>query len=233
MRVKAVIFDMDGVLVDSEPVHFEATRLLMHEHGIVYTSADEERYFGCTDRQMFLDLRQRYELRPEVDDLADAWIERVVSLLPKRVVPMPGVPAVLDRLRASGLRLALASSSSPAIIRTTIQGLGLGTAFEVTVSGRDVASGKPAPDIFKETARRLGLEAPECLVVEDSQNGLRASMAAGMPCLVIPCASTRHQDFTGASARLASLLDAPAWLEARRAVEIGGDPPDNGRGGGA
>ncbi len=212
MKLEAIIFDMDGVLVDSEPVHLEATRLLMQEHGIVYTSADEERYFGCTDREMFLDLRDRYRLSPDVHDLADAWIERVVHLLPQRIVPMRGVPRVLERLRASGFRLALASSSSPAIIRTTIEGLGLGEAFEVTVSGRDVARGKPEPDIFLETARRLAVPPAACLVVEDSQNGLRASLAAGMPCVVIPCLSTARQDFTGATARLASLDRLSAWL---------------------
>jgi HAD superfamily hydrolase (TIGR01509 family) len=212
MKLRAIIFDMDGVLVDSEPVHFEATRLLMEEHGIVYTAADEERYFGCTDREMFLDLRERYRLSPEVHDLADAWIERVVHLLPRRIVPMRGVPAVLERLRASGFRLALASSSSPAIIRTTIEGLGLGGMFEATVSGRDVGRGKPEPDIFLETARRLDLVPAACLVVEDSQNGLRASLAAGMPCVVIPCLSTARQDFAGATTRLPSLEELPPWL---------------------
>jgi HAD superfamily hydrolase (TIGR01509 family) len=216
MAIDAIIFDMDGVLVDSEPVHFEATRLLMHEHGIAYTSADEERFFGRTDREVFTELRARHGLRPEVHELADAWIRRVVELLAQRLVPMRGVPSVLDRLRAAGLRLALASSSSPAIIHATIGGLGLGQAFEATVSGRDVANGKPAPDIFIETARRLALAASSCLVVEDSQNGLRAAMAAGMPCAAVPCASTMGQDFTGATVRLGSLDDLPAWVEQQR-----------------
>jgi len=216
MAIHAIIFDMDGVLVDSEPVHFEATRLLMEEHGVAYTWLEEENFFGCTDREVFRRLRERFGLAAHEHDLAEAWIARVVQLLPQRIVAMPGVPGVLDRLRATGRRLALASSSSPAIIRTTIEGLGLADSFEVTVSGRDVASGKPAPDIFLEAARRLGVPPSACLVVEDSQNGLRASVAAGIPCLVIPCASTARQDFTGAAARLASLDDLPAWVAARR-----------------
>ena len=233
MALQAIIFDMDGVLVDSEPVHFEATRLLMQEHGIVYTPADEERFFGSTDREMFRELRVRYGLTLEWHELAEAWIERVVRLLPQRIVPMPGVPGVLEQLRAGGLRLALASSSSPAIIRTTIEGLGLAGTFEVTVSGREVPNGKPAPDIFLETARRLGVAPLNCVVVEDSQNGLRASIAAGIPCLVIPCGSTARQDFAGATARLASLLDVPGWVEQWGTVEIITAPPDNERGGGA
>ena len=143
--LRAVIFDMDGVLVDSEPVHFEATRLLLQQHGIVYGPDEEENFYGCTDREVFRQLRERYGLSAHEDDLAEDWIERVVELLPQRIVPMAGVPSVLEDLQADGVRLALASSSSPAIIKTTITGLGLTRMFETTVSGRDVAEGKPAP----------------------------------------------------------------------------------------
>jgi HAD superfamily hydrolase (TIGR01509 family) len=211
----AIIFDMDGVLVDSEPVHFEATRLLLQEHGISYSPGANENFYGCTDREVFRHLRERYGLAPHEHDLAESWIERVVKLLPQRLVPMAGVPEVLERLRAAGLRLALASSSSPAVIRTTIAGLALEDVFETTVSGREVAHGKPAPDIFLEAARRLGLDPGSCLVIEDSQNGLRAAVAAGIPCVVVPCPATATQDFSGATARLASLRELPAWIAGR------------------
>jgi HAD superfamily hydrolase (TIGR01509 family) len=213
--VRAVIFDMDGVLVDSEPVHTEATRLLFAELGVSYVEEDDENFYGCTDREVFRQLRARYHLAPHEDQLAQSWIERVVQLLPGRLAPMHGVPEVPEGLRAAGLRLALASSSSPAIIRTTIDGLGLGDTFEATVSGRDVARGKPAPDIFLEAARRLGVEPAACVVVEDSYNGLCAARAAGIPCVVIPCPATSGQDFSAATVRLSSLHDLPAWIEAR------------------
>lgn len=211
--LRAIIFDMDGVLVDSEPVHFEATRLLLQEHGITYTPDEEENFYGCTDREVFRQLRERYGLATHEHDLAEDWIERVVKLLPQRIVPMSGVPDVLEQLRASGFRLALASSSSPAIVRTTIEGLGLEGIFEATVSGREVEYGKPAPDIFLEAARRLGEDPAACLVIEDSFNGLRAAHAARIPCVVVPCAATAAQDFSDATARLASLRELPAWLE--------------------
>jgi HAD superfamily hydrolase (TIGR01509 family) len=216
MTLQAIIFDMDGVLVDSEPVHFEAMRLLMQEHGILFTHADDQNFYGCTDREVFRQLRRQFGLPMHEHDLAEAWIARVVELLPQRIVPLPGVPDVLDRLRGAGIRLALASSSSPPIIRTTIAGLGLQEAFEAMVSGRDVAQGKPAPDIFLEAARQIGVAPSACLVVEDSYNGLRAALAAGIPCVVIPCGATTHQDFTGATARLGSLNDLPAWVADQR-----------------
>jgi HAD superfamily hydrolase (TIGR01509 family) len=216
MSIDAVIFDMDGVLVDSEPVHFEATRRLMLDRGIVYTPADDENFFGCTDREVFRQLRARHQLAAHEDDLAREWIDRVVALLPGRIAPMRGVPGVLGRLGRSGFRLALASSSSPAVIQATIDGLGLVGSFEATVSGRDVTMGKPAPDIFLEAARRLGVPPGDCVIVEDSYNGLCAALAAGIPCVVIPCPSTAHQDFSGATARLESLDELPAWLADRR-----------------
>ena len=210
--MRAIIFDMDGVLLDSEPLHFEATRSLLAEHGVAYESARDDNFFGCTDRDVFTALKARYRLAVPERELAEAWIARVVSLLPGRAAPLAGVPHVLRRLRERGLRLALASSSAPAIIETTLSALRVSDAFEVRVSGHEVENGKPSPDIFVEAARRLGLQADDCVVVEDSMNGLRAALAAGMRCVVVPCPSTAHQDFTGASGRIRSLEELPGWI---------------------
>src|SRR6266545_149107 len=124
----------------------------------------------------------------------------------------PGVPDVLGELLTAGYRMALASSAEPVVIATNLDALDLGRFFEAIVSGTEVARGKPAPDVFLETAKRLGLPAPRCLVVEDSRNGLLAAKAAGMACAVIPCATTRHQDFREADYRLDTLSDLPALL---------------------
>lgn len=217
MRLEAIIFDMDGVLVDSEPVHAEATRRLLSAHGVEFDPGPGEDFYGRTDREVFRALRQRYGLAAHEDDLAEQWIDLVVAMLPGRLVPMPGVPGVLDLLTANGYLLALASSSSPPIIQTTIDGLGLGQAFAATVSGRDVARGKPAPDIFIEAARRIGSAPASCLVVEDSQNGVRAAKAAGIPSVAVPCHATAGQDFSLAETILPSLVRLPEWIDARGA----------------
>ncbi len=213
-RLASVIFDMDGVLVDSEPIHFEATRALLADHGVTYSHEVNDNFFGCTDRDVFRLLRARYRLVPPEPELAAAWIARVVTLLGRPLQAMAGVPGSLVALKGSGLRLALASSSAPEIIRATLTGLGLDGMFELVVSGHEVDRGKPAPDIFLETVRRLGLPREACLVVEDSFNGVSAAAAAGIPCVAVPCPSTAGQDFSSAAARLQSLLELPAWVAA-------------------
>jgi len=122
-------------------------------------------------------------------------------------VPMPGIPAVPRALAARGYRLAVASSSALEVIRATVDVLGIATLFETLVSGLDVGRGKPAPDVFLETARRLGLPPRACLAVEDSRNGVLAAKAAGMACAAIPCPATRHEDFSAADYRFGALTD--------------------------
>jgi HAD superfamily hydrolase (TIGR01509 family) len=208
----AAIFDMDGVLIDSEPIHSEGMRALLAGHGHTLQPDLEASFVGRADRENFRSVKTYYALGPSEADLAAEWIERVVELLGRPLAPLEGVPEVLDRLRLAGIRLALASSSAPPIIAATLEGLGLASTFEFVVSGRDVASGKPAPDIFLETGRRLQLPPRDCLVVEDSANGLTAALAAGMRCVVVPCAATVGHDFSGAAARLGSLTELPAYL---------------------
>ena len=208
----AVIFDMDGVLVDSEPIHFEAIRALLADHRVAFEPAVGDDFVGCTDREVFKVLKAHYGLASSEEDLASSWIARVVELLRRPLTPLAGVPGVLHVLRHAGVRVALASSSAPAIIAATLAGLGLSTVFEHTVSGHDVARGKPAPDIFVEAVRRLGLTPSDCLVVEDSFNGLSAAVAAGIRCAAVPCRSTAAQDFSRATVRLRSLEELPAWL---------------------
>ncbi len=137
--IEAVIFDMDGVLIDSEPIHSEATRAVLADLGIEYVPDVREDLFGLTDWDVFHALRTRYGLAEDEGQLSAAWVARSVKLLSRPLVPMPGVPDVLHALRRAGIRLALASSSAPPIIAATLNGLGLSSLFEITVSGHDVS----------------------------------------------------------------------------------------------
>ena len=206
-RPAAIIFDMDGVLIDSEPIGYEAMGLVMARHGAPYDLAQNDEFVGRTSTESFRILRARHGMQPEPDELARQFREAKIRIVRARGVPMPGVPDVLEGARAAGYRLALASSAELPVIDATVEALGLARYFELRVSGGEVGRGKPAPDVFLETARRLDLSPERCLVVEDSRNGLLAARAAGMRCIVVPCETTLGHDFTGADARIASLRD--------------------------
>jgi HAD superfamily hydrolase (TIGR01509 family) len=212
VRVDAVIFDMDGVLVDSEPLGLEAMRRVMARHGVAYTELENEQFLGVTTEDSCRVLKARHRLAAEERDLARQYLDHLLALIRERPRPMPGVPDVLARLRQAGYRLALASSAEPEVIAANVTGIELASFFEAMVSGVEVARGKPAPDIFVETARRLRVAPAGCLVVEDSRNGLLAAKAAGMRCAVVPCAATRHQDLSEADHRLLALADLESLL---------------------
>jgi len=205
----AVVFDMDGVLVDSEAMHLDVTCRLLAEYGIRFEATDE--FLGCTDLDMYTVLVPRYGLPHDAATLAARQVAMTVHQA-AGVRPMPGVPAVPRALVAGGYRVAVASSASPPIIRAQLAAVGIAQDFEALVSGVDVPRGKPAPDVFLEAARRLGVAPARCLVVEDSRNGMLAARAAGMACAVVPCHATRHQDFGVADWRFESLAGVAALL---------------------
>jgi len=210
--IEAVVFDMDGVLNDSEPLGLTSMRALLARYRISHTEADNQEFIGRTTIESCRILRARHRLPVGEEELARQFLDHYLAVLSERPRPMPGVPDVPERLRARGYRLALASSAEPEVIAATLGALGLGALFEVVISGVEVAHGKPAPDIFLEAARRLGVAPAACLVVEDSRNGMLAAKAAGMRCAVIPCSTTAGQDFSEADARLGALPDLLARL---------------------
>jgi HAD superfamily hydrolase (TIGR01509 family) len=212
VTIRAVIFDMDGVLVDSEPFGFEALRRVMARYGLPYTEAENAEFLGRTTRESCRILKARHGLPESEETLADLYIEGMLELIGRGPIPMAGVPEVLERVRASGYRMALASSAELRVIHANLTALSLGPLFEAVVSGTQVGRGKPAPDVFLAAAERLGVPPAECLVIEDSRNGLLAAKAAGMRCAVAPCAHTRHQDFREADHRLAALPELLALL---------------------
>src|SRR5438552_4038057 len=168
MGVDAIIFDMDGVLVDSEPLGLLAMRRVMARQGVAYTDADNDEFVGRTTLEECRILGARHRLEADPHDLTREYVNILVGLIREQPRPLPGVPAVLESLHAAGYRMALASSADPIVIAENVSALSLGRFFEAVVSGTDVARGKPAPDVFIETAKRLRLSPERCLVVEDS-----------------------------------------------------------------
>ena len=215
-RFQAVIFDMDGVLVDSEPLHLRATQAALGDRGHSFTERDNRAFFGATDEEVFRILRIIFDLPASTGDLVEAKRSHLVALIRAEAQPRPGVPDVLVWLRAAGLSLGLASASPRAVIHAVLETVGLADSFQAIVSGDEVARGKPAPDGFVMAARRLAVAPEHCLVVEDSRNGVLAAKAAGMTVAAVPCPATSHEDFTPADLILPGLDALPKALALER-----------------
>src|SRR5262245_26527349 len=160
--IAAIIFDMDGVLMDSEPLHLRATRFALGDRVRSYTARDNQAFLGATDTEMFRVLRILFDLDTTTEELVRRKQERLVALIRAEGRGLPGVPDVPLRLREAGLSLGLVTASARPVIGAVLETVGLGQAFETVVSGEEVARGKPAPDGYLMAARRLAVPPEAC-----------------------------------------------------------------------
>ncbi|MEW2623708.1 HAD family phosphatase [Streptomyces sp. NPDC048106] len=183
----AVIFDLDGTLVDSEPNYYEASRRALAEYGVPgYTWGDHESYVGISMPETVLLWRQRYGLRAPAAELLAAADRRYLELARDRTRVYPEMRAFLELLAADGVPTAVASGSTPEAVSAVLTATDLQGLLRVVVSAADVRCGKPAPDTFLEAARRLGADPRDCVVLEDAAPGAAAAHAAGMRCIAVP-----------------------------------------------
>ncbi|MFJ8494330.1 HAD family hydrolase [Streptomyces sp. NPDC094038] len=183
----AVIFDLDGTLVDSEPNYYEATRQLLAGHGVTdYAWAEHELLVGISTLETVALLRDRHGLRPPVAELLAEANRRYLELARTRTRAYPEMRKFVELLAAEGVPSAVASGSSPEAIEAILAGTGLGAYLRTAVSADEVPRGKPAPDVFLEAARRLGAAPADCVVLEDAAPGVAAAHAAGMRCIAVP-----------------------------------------------
>jgi HAD superfamily hydrolase (TIGR01509 family) len=186
-RFRAVVFDMDGLLLDTEVLWQRAEEELFRRHGDRFTQADKLAVMGTS-----FEMTARYfagrlgRSEEHGTELVDELGELMHGLLQKEVSSRPGAVELVARLRADGVRLALASNSSRFLVETALATAGLTDAFEAIVTSDDVAQAKPAPDIYLLACARLGIEPAEALALEDSAPGIEAAKAAGLVCIAVP-----------------------------------------------
>ncbi|OEU92094.1 hydrolase [Streptomyces abyssalis] len=183
----AVIFDLDGTLVDSEPHYYEAGRRVLAAHGIAdFTWRDHTRFIGISTRQTMETLRDEHRIAASVEQLLVEKNRSYLELAGRSTPVFPAMRDLVERLHADAYPLAVASGSSRAAIDAVLAGSGLGALLPVRVSAEEVAEGKPEPDVFLEAARRLGVEPGGCVVLEDAPPGAEAAHRAGMRCVAVP-----------------------------------------------
>ncbi len=217
---RAVIFDLDGVLWDGEPLYHEAFNLILEPHGVRVSEDDYNHIIGLSVEGAWDWVRRRFDLAVPPADFLRAYNQAVLRLLQRPVEPLPGVRPLIGELRHSGVPIAVASTSLRAWVDATLRGLNLEGAFNTVVSASEVANGKPAPDLFLAAAARLGVPPDRCLAVEDTGPGIAAAKAAGMFAVQLRAASTALPPLPDADLVLDSLTDFDLSL-----LETGGVAP--------
>jgi HAD superfamily hydrolase (TIGR01509 family) len=213
---------MDGVIVDSEIWWDEVRIAFAADHGRTWTRADQEAVMGANSRGWSAIMRDRLRLDLSTDEIERAIVTGVVARFERHGAPrIDGAVEAVLRV-ADGWRVAVASSAHRAVIDAALSATGLTNRFEVVVSSDEVEHGKPAPDVYLEVARRLQVDPADCLVVEDSRNGVLAGKAAGMTVVHVPNASVPPAPGTAdlADLVLTRLADLdPARISARSTGE--------------
>lgn len=206
--MKAVIFDMDGVIIDSEPIHLDVDLQVMNELGCDITHKELEKYVGTTNEYMIADLKEKYNLSQSVEEI----VEYKVNMSTKKIIeadiePIEGIRELLINLKNKNMKTAIASSSPKNVIEIIVSKFKLEDYFDYLLSGEEVENGKPAPDVYIETAKKLGIAPNECTVIEDSRNGVIAAKAAGMKCIGFKNINSGNQDLSKADLIVDSILE--------------------------
>lgn len=191
--MRAALFDMDGVLVDSYRAHFESWRVLAAEEGLPFGEDDFARTFGRTSREVIGELwPERAGEAAAFDARKEACYRRIIE---ERFPAMEGAAELVRALHEAGWRLAVASSGPPENVGLVLDRLGERERFAAVVTGRDVERGKPDPQVFTTAASRLGAPAARCVVVEDAPLGVAAAHAGGMAAVALLSTGRAAADF--------------------------------------
>ncbi len=183
--IEAVVFDLDGVLLDSEQLWDAAREQLAEERGGRWHDRAQRDMMGMSSREWSRYMHDTIGLREPPEEINREVVQRLSDLYRERLPVIEGARAAVERL-AARWPLGLASSSNRELIDLALELLGVRDLFEATVSSEEVARGKPAPDVYLEVARRLGLDPVRAAAIEDSHNGILAAMSAGMRVIAIP-----------------------------------------------
>lgn len=203
---QCVIFDMDGVLIDSEPVHMACEREMFSLLGISVSQEEHHSMIGSTDEAMWSRIGSKNKISKQLPELIKLKKELYFEYLKhnNKLEPIPYIPELIDDLLKNDFVLAVASSSLRVQIDFILGKLKLKQFFKHTISGEDVPRGKPHPDIFLKAAELSGVNPKSCLVIEDSHNGVTAAKKASMKCIGYMNPNSGTQDLSAADMQITS-----------------------------
>lgn len=197
--MKAFIFDMDGVIIDSEPIHNRVIKDFLQNHGYEITDEELDRYVGMTSTSVFTILKQKYHLPASAEELTVEHMNEFKTYIAKHhIQPIEGIKELLIKLQQENIPMAIASSSPLDVIEFVAKSFAITDYFAFLISGENMPQGKPAPDIYLHTAAKLNVTPTDCVVLEDSKNGSIAAKTAGMYCIGFANPNSGNQDLSRA-----------------------------------
>ena len=209
---RAVVFDMDGVLTDSEPAFFEAISLVLAEDGASIAYERYRRFLGTSTRHTWTGLMELLDLKGRYEDYVARYEDVLIDCLARPRPPLAGAVDLIDALDARDVPYALATSSRRSWADAVLGSAGLAGRLPLRVTADDVTNAKPAPDTYRLAAERLGVPPAACIAVEDSPSGLASAKGAGMYAVQSRGASTAFPPIDGADLVITSLADFPLAL---------------------
>ncbi|MDZ7937636.1 MAG: HAD family phosphatase [Rhodoferax sp.] len=216
-RFKAVLFDHDGTLVESEAVHHSLWNQVLQPHGVqIPIDLFMKDFSGVPALTNGHDLKQHFRLDASALELAEGKNRLTAQYLATNAFPlMPGVHESLAQLNTAGFRKSVVTGARRFAIASTLRSHALEPEFELVISADEVVHSKPAPDCYVLALQRMGLQAHEAVAFEDTEHGVASAIAAGLTCVAIPTAMSAVQDFSAATVVLPSMLDAVQWVLAQ------------------
>ncbi|MDH5687331.1 MAG: HAD family phosphatase [Candidatus Bathyarchaeota archaeon] len=196
--IKAVIFDMDGVVIDTGLIHSTAEKKVLNEIGIDITLEEIRKYAGAASNVWFKEVLKRHSKVADVYELKRKKFDIVYENLEKDIPVVPGVLRLIDSLRKNKIKLALASGSPKEFVNFIVSRLNLDEKFDEVIGLGDYSGSKPDPELFLLASRKLGVDPKDCVVVEDAHLGVLAAKNAGMKCVGFINEKSGNQDLSKA-----------------------------------
>ncbi len=196
--LEAVIFDIDGLIIDNEPIHLQAYNNTLKKFDITISESEYAKFVGEETEDIFRYIINNYNISVRIENLIELKNLEYNNLIKNKLVPREGLLDLLDEIYYKGYKLAIATSSTRIEANYILSALGIANKFDLIASGEDSKRGKPDPEIYKFIANKLYISPSNCVVLEDSENGVKAAKLANMKCIAVPNSITKTNDFSEA-----------------------------------
>ncbi len=205
--IKGVVFDLDGVLIDSPKIYFKVMKDFLQNHDLEVTDRVVSNFISLSLKDEFLELTKKYSIDVSFDDFLKETLEKSLAISKKELTVCVGVKELLADLKEKNFLLAVASNNNKRTIDFVFEKFGFSDFFSTVVTGEDVVHGKPHPEIYLNAVQFLGVKPFECVGIEDTLIGVRSVKAAGLKCIAVPNSFAGHVSFQEADLVVKELTD--------------------------